>query len=391
VTDANDRVLIEIPGESGTQRFEPWQISSVILRRLLEVGNSSVPSELKTNDAVITVPAYFNDGQREDTLRAAREAGINVLQIVNEPTAAAVAVRWARPSLDMAITLIYDFGGGTLDVSLLEINSNRVCVCGTAGDTQLGGRDFDACLCRHGLREFQKTHPDLDLEGDNSEQIIAKNRVFAACHQAKIQLSTATSADVCVDNLLEDVNLSIEITRTTFEDICANLFNRCLAPIRDVLSYAQLGEKDVTCVILVGGSTRIPKVQQLIDELFPQKRFTGVDPRQAVVQGAALLAAKLKGNPSMCDIELVDVCPLTIGYAVRGDFMRRIIERGTQLPVTNRCGRLTTSEHNQSTLDINIVEGERKLVATNTSWAHLRSPAFLRARRGRSLWTFGST
>jgi molecular chaperone DnaK (HSP70) len=334
-------------------------VSAEILRVLLSIGHERSPN--KTNKAVITVPAYFNDGQREDTLRAAKEAGIEVLRLVSEPTAAAFAERGARPRISFKTTLIYDFGGGTLDVSLLEIDANRVRVLATSGDTALGGGDFDAALYAYVVSQLTGAHKTVIDEGDKD----ACNGLRAACVRAKVQLSTATSAQLIVGNFSDDEDLVMTIDRAAFERQCEGLFEKCLFPVYDVLRHAKIGASAVTTVVLVGGTARIPMVQEKIKGLFPGKDVEPMDPQKVVVQGAALLAAKLTGCAALERLSLQEVSPLTIGVRVRWGAMHPVIRRGTPLPIQQQTFKLQTTEHNQTRMSVDVYEGERKAVAHN--------------------------
>jgi L1 cell adhesion molecule like protein len=359
VPDPNDRILIEIPGDPH-QHVEPWQVLSDFFRHLLSVGNKSFP-EPGIHSAVITVPAYFNDSQRAETRRAAVEAGIEVLRIMNEPTAAAVAVRWLRQDLKSdAIVLIFDFGGGTLDVSLLRTETNSLTVLATAGDTHLGGRDIDNCIVKWACDEFVAKNPGCDIDA------IGRQRVFVECEKAKMSLSKAKSIKINVPHLVGATKMLLTLNRAKLNDLCADIFAKCIPPVTKVLEIAKLQASDVAEIILVGGSSAIVQVQNALKEQFPNAEVhVGINRHLAVVSGAAVLAAKLKGCQELKELTLRDVCPLTIGMQIRRGIMLPVIKRSTPLPVQGIEQPLVTTHNNQEVMTMDLYEGEYKLTKNN--------------------------
>jgi L1 cell adhesion molecule like protein len=358
VNDANDRILIEIPKDP-PQRLEPWQIASEMLKHLLTVGNSCFPPP-GLHSAVISVPAYFNDSQRAETRRAAVHAGIDVLRIVNEPTAAALAVRWLRQDLEFGIVLIFDFGGGTLDVSLLRSEANSLTVLATAGDTHLGGRDIDKRLVNWACDEFVKQNPKCEID------VVGRQRVLEACERAKMMLSSVTSTSITVPNLVGAAKMRLTLERAKLNELCGDIFAKCLHPVRQVLEVASLQASDVNQIILVGGSSAIVKVQESLKEQFPAtKVYNGVDARLAVAMGASVLAAKLKGYRELEELTLRDVCPLTIGMQIRRGIMLPVIKRSTPLPVEGVQQPLVTTFNDQEVMTMDVYEGEYKLTKDN--------------------------
>ena len=327
----NSRPVIEVEYQGSTKRFKPEEISAMVLGKMRTTAEDFLGE--KVANAVVTVPAYFNDSQRQSTKDAGTISGLNVLRIINEPTAAAIAY-----GLDNASkmqhkgqnVLIFDLGGGTFDVSLLTIEEGVFEVKATAGDTHLGGEDFDNRLVEHFKEEFKRKYKK-DLTGNDR----ALRRLRTACERAKRTLSASTTATVEIDSLYEGIDFNSSITRARFEDLCGDYFRNCLGPVEKVLKDGKMGKSDIDEVVLVGGSTRIPKVQQLIQQFFNGKEpCKSINPDEAVAYGAAVQAAILTGagNEATKDILLIDVTPLSLGIETAGQVMTKIIERNSTIP-----------------------------------------------------------
>ncbi len=354
-----------VEGPNGEARFNirgkqyaPEEISAQVLRKLVDDASKFLGE--KVTEAVITVPAYFNDAQRTATKDAGRIAGLEVLRIINEPTAAALA--YGMDKKNHETILVFDLGGGTFDVSLLDVGDGVVEVRSTAGDTHLGGDDFDRRLVDYFADEF-KNENGIDLRNDPQ----ALQRLFEAAEKAKIELSSVSQTQVSLPFITADASgpkhLTMTVKRSKFEDLTADLVERCLGPVRQAMTDAKISENDIDEVILVGGSTRIPAVQALV------KRLTGgkepnmtVNPDEVVAVGAAIQAGVLKGDVD--DVLLLDVTPLSLGVETRGGVMTKIIERNTTIPA-RRSEVFSTAEDNQPSVEIVVLQGEREIAADN--------------------------
>lgn len=371
-----------VEGPNGEARFNirgkqyaPEEISAMVLRKLVDDASKFLGE--KVTEAVITVPAYFNDAQRTATRDAGRIAGLEVLRIINEPTAAALA--YGMDKKNHETILVFDLGGGTFDVSLLDVGDGVVEVRSTAGDTHLGGDDFDRRLVDYFADEF-KNENGIDLRNDPQ----ALQRLFEAAEKAKVELSSVSQTQVSLPFITADASgpkhLTMTVKRSKFEDLTADLVERCLDPVRQAMADAKVSENDIDEVILVGGSTRIPAVQALV------KRLTGgkepnmtVNPDEVVAVGAAIQAAVLKGDVD--DVLLLDVTPLSLGVETRGGVMTKIIERNTTIPA-RRSEVFSTAEDNQPSVEIVVLQGERENAADNRVLGRFQLTGIRPAPRG---------
>ena len=355
-----NRLLISVEYKNQIKKFLPEEISAMILEKLKKTAEDYLGK--KIYDSVLTVPAYFNDNQRQATKDAGRIAGLNVIRMINEPTAAAIAYGLNKKSDQERNILVFDLGGGTFDISILSVDSTLFEVRATRGDTHLGGEDFDNALMRYCIEEFKE---ETGIDISNNQKVLRRLKV--SCEKAKRDLSLSQQVEIDIDSLAEGKDFNIKITRPQFEDLCKDLFKRCIKPIELALEDAQIQKDKIDDIILIGGSTRIPKIQEIVKEFFNGKELDKtINPDEAVAYGAAVQAAIVNNveDDGLERLVLLDVAPLSLGIKIANGQMNVLIPRNTTIPCEQK-NYYATADDEQASFLIEVYQGERELASQN--------------------------